>query len=59
MQIARNTPAKTPPFIPPYQGAGEYAAKPNLPSLGLRQNDLAILLDMNWFVVYFIPYSKV
>ena len=20
MQIARNTPAKTPPFIPPYQG---------------------------------------
>ena len=26
MQVARNTPAKTPPFIAPYQGAGEYAA---------------------------------
>ena len=30
MQIARNTPAKTPPFIPLIKGAGVYAAKPRL-----------------------------
>ena len=28
MQIARNTPAKTPPLIPLTRGTGEYAAKP-------------------------------